>query len=41
MKFKVGDKVKLINEKEAEMMMRCGFRLGNLYKIVQVLEKML
>lgn len=39
MKFKVGDKVKLINEKEAEMMMRCGFRLGNLYKIVQVLEK--
>lgn len=39
MEFKVGDKVKLINEKEAEMMMRCGFRLGNLYKIVQVLEK--
>lgn len=39
MKFKVGDKVKLINEKEAEMMRRCGFRLGNLYKIVQVLEK--
>lgn len=37
--FKVGDKVKLINEKEAEMMRRCGFRLGNLYKIVQVLEK--
>lgn len=37
--FKVGDKVKLTNEKEAEMMRRCGFRLGNLYKIVQVLEK--
>ena len=33
MKFKVGDKVKLINEKEAAMMMRCGFRLGNLFEL--------